>query len=320
MSTLYLHIGLPKTGSTFLQEEVFPLFDSFEYLYKPDVGLLEDDFPYATSTHRFMEQSPVVWRDLGETLFHELFGPAPVQGKNVLLSDEGIGNKEPVTVQTHLSELNALANQWGFTRVRAFGSVRHQASRMASSYAQGSERRLGASQRDFEERARQEIGADYYQRGVRLEYDLLWQSLTDVLGEENVLLLPYELMKNDLPDFLERWFIFLERQDEGDRVIEQLLSGKGNNRKNVRSVSSNTWALRKRTTRNAKAVVRLRPGRLFNALGLPMRVALRWPDLSREDEIRLTPSLSREIMQNYEKSNRAFAAHIDMDLSPYGYY
>ena len=71
--------------------------------------------------------------------------------------------------------------------------------------------------------------------------------------------------------------------------------------------------------RNAKTV-RLRPGRLFNALGLPMRVALRWPDLAREGEIRLTPSLSREIMRKYEKSNRAFAAHIGMDLSPYGYY
>ena len=319
MSTLYLHIGLPKTASTFLQKTVFPLLDSFEYLCTPNADLLEDDYPFSTSLHRFFKQSPVVWRDLGETLFHELFGSAPMQGKDVLVSDEGIGNKEPVTIKMHLSELNDLANQWGFTQVRAFGSVRYQASRMASSYAQVSDRRLGASQRDFENWTRQWISDNYYRKGVRFEYDLLWQSLTDVLGEENVLLLPYELMKQDLPDFLKRCFIFLKRQDEGKRVTEQLLSGEDSAPKNARSTSSNTWALRRRTTRNAK-VVRLRPSRMFNALGLPMRVALRWPDLAREDNICLTPSLSREIMQKYEKSNRAFAAHIDMDLSPYGYY
>lgn len=321
MSTLYLHIGLSKTGSTFLQKRVFSSLSGFDYLCKPAYELINGR---GTSLRRFFNQSAVVWRDLGDTLFHKLFGPVHTQREDVLISDENVCSQEPSTRAEHLSEFNALAGKWGFDQVRVFGSVRHQASRFASSYAQISDSRIGASQRDFENWVRQRIRgdyyrSDYYRSGVKYEYDLLWQSLTDVLGKENVLILPYELMKQDLEDFLERCFVFMERESESERIIGQLMADKKESRENVRSVSKNNWALRKCAKPNTKTF-RLRPGRLVNALGLPARIALPWPDFARGDVIRLAPSLEHEIMQTYEESNRNLAKHIEIDLSAYNYY
>lgn len=70
----------------------------------------------------------------------------------MLITDENACSyREPALITEHLSALKGVANQWGFERVRVIGSVRHQASRLASSYAQVSDRRVGVSQDKFEQ-------------------------------------------------------------------------------------------------------------------------------------------------------------------------
>jgi len=322
MATLYFHIGLSKTGSTFLQKEVFPLVESLQYFKKPIVELLDAERPWKGSLTRFFQRSPIIWRDLGETLFYELLGPRPAhrQKVDVLISDENACSyRDPSLVAAHLTAFRDLAIQWGFDRVRVIGSVRQQAFRLASSYAQTSDRRVGASQEDFEANLRETIGADYYNRGVTLEYDQLWQALAGVVRKDNILLLPYELMKQDFGAFMERWFAFLERGEEGRQLLKQLKKRVGIQLHNVRSASARTWALRQRTIQGAQTL-RLRPERLLGRLGLPTRIPLRWPDFDRGDRITVTPRLQWEVMQTYEQSNRALAAQIDMDLRHYGYY
>jgi len=270
---------------------------------------------------RFFERSPVIWSDLGEKLFTELFGAKDLKTRDdVLISDENACSyRDPVQVREHVKAFTELAKTWGFERVRILGSVRHQAARLASSYAQISDRRVGASQSDFEARMRRKI-ENYYKSGVTLDYARLRRALMGVIGSENVLLLPYELMKESLPDFLERWFQFLGRPEEGGRVTEEIEADSEDTKaRNVRSSSEDTWALRERTLRGVKTI-QLRPGRLFGALGLLTEVPLRWPDFEREDKIRLTPSLKWEIMNTYEESNRILAEHIEMDLGRYDYY
>jgi len=322
MSTLYFYIGLSKTGSTFLQQNVFSQIASLHYLDKPVLGFVDGKNPWDGILKRFFECSPIIWRDLGGKLFRELFGPVSAgshEGDALIADENACSYREPVLVTEHLSAFKDVANQWGFERVRVLGSVRHQASRLASSYAQVSDRRVGVSQDKFEQRVRKRIGPDYYQSGIKLEYDLLWQALVDVVGEENTLLLPYELMKENLPDFLRRYFSFLERAEEGSRIIEKVETSPDLATRNARSNGENTWALQDRTMRGVKTI-RLRPSRLFSALGLPSRIPLRWPDFEREDQIRMTPSLKREIMSTYEESNRVLSEHIEMDLGRYDYY
>ena len=202
--------------------------------------------------------------------------------------------------------------------MRFLCSVRQQATRMASSYAQVSDRRTGASQQDFEEYMRRRVN-DYYRQGIKSDYELLRQLLIGAVGEEHVLLLPYELMKTDLPAFLSRYFHFMERSDEGTSIIKKIGGSRKVQERNVRSTAEKTWRLRERTVRGVP-MLRLRPGRLFASLGLPTEVPLRWPDLKREHEIRLTPALEQDVMQMYEESNHALAQGIGMDLSRYGYY
>lgn len=323
MKTAYLHIGKSKTGSTFLQEEVLPLLSSIRYLRKPKSDLISGQNPWNGILNCFFQCSPAIWADLGQELLTDLFG-ATDEGaksrKDILISDENVcDHSGPILIKKHLSAFVDLLSGGGFDRVRILCSVRQQATRFASGYAQMSDRYVGASQSDFEAKARRKLGPGYYKKGIKFDYELLRRELVKVVGEENVLMLPYELMKEDLEDFLRRWFCFLERQEEGEQIMEKLESESDTKGRNVRSSSERTWVIRPRTLRAARTI-RLRPVRVFARFGLPTEIPIRWPDYEREEEIRLTPQLEQEIMSTYKKSNRALAEAIEMRLGQYDYY
>jgi len=297
-----------------------------DFRYKPKSDLLPGPYPWTGILAVFFGKSPVIWEDLGYTLFGKLFGcvgDEPPSDRDVLISDENAGSwVDPFVLKSHLITFQRLTRKWNFGRVRVLISVRNQAEKFASSYAQISDRRVGASQADFEQRVDSLIGtrSAYYRTGSgsAFDYEQLLRALRDAVGAQNVLLLPYELMRNDMEAFLSEWFAFLGLPNEGKSVIQAVKSVSGS-KQNVRSTSDNTWRIRERTERDVPFIW-LRPGRVFSALGLPNKLLLRWPDFKRESEIRLTEELRNKIMDRYRESNRALERAIGMDLSQYGYY
>ncbi len=277
---------------------------------------------------RLFNRCPTVWEEFGDKVFGELFDPLGVGDEDgpsrVVISDENVSKlgRCPLQFAEHLGEFRRLAERWGFERVRLLVSIRSQATWLASAYAQISDRRAGASQSDFEEWVRRvtDRSQDYYKRGIGLDYLLYRRACVETLGQENVLLLPYEFMQESPAGFFRKWFQFLECPEKEDTCLQTLVDAPA---RNVRSSSEDTWEVRDRAVTNAESSIPV--GQLLEtmglpALGLPSRIPLRWPDLAREKEIRLTPSIREQVVQAYRQNNRRLAEDIGRDLGRYGYY
>jgi hypothetical protein len=323
--TLYLHIGFPKTGSTHFQQAILPELPGMTYFDRPSSSIIQQKAPWDGVLNRLFECSPQVWSRFGRSIFNELFGSPTDNAQrahDVLISDENMwisGARDPYLVQRHLQRMMDLASEWGFARIRIIAIFRRQDTWMASAYAQTSDQYRGASQRDFEQRVRRRLdpSREYFDTRVDLDYSLQYRLLCDCLGSENVLFLPYELMKDDMEGFYRHWFDFIGLKMNSS--MGSLLNKASTAKHNVRSSGKATWALRERTTRNVPFVW-LRPGRLFSLMGVqPPKLYLRLPDLHRGNEISLTPELSRHILSRYRESNRQLNSKIATDLDQYGY-
>lgn len=336
MTTLYLHIGFPKTATTFLQDAVFPKISSISCFKKPRVQLGDRKERLGT---RFY-YSPQLWREKGFDLFSQVLGPKP-QGEakeDVLISDEGFGGgitaphpwipatrprqdreNGPHSTCVHLMELRKVALEWGFSQVKVIMGIRRQDRKLASGYAQVSDKVKGASQENFERWLRRVLdpARGYYEGGgLHHNYYLFWQKITEAVGAENLLVLPLELLQENMSEYLGRLFDFLDLPEEGKHITTSVHEN-ANRKRNARSSSENTWRLREPMNTG----LRLRPGRLFRTVGLPDRLPLRWPDFGREEEIRLTPELKASILNVYAAGNRCLDRVIkEVELQSYDYW
>jgi hypothetical protein len=337
--TLYLHIGLPKTGTTFLQRHVFPGIESLFVLCKPLSEIVTPPSPWQSGLSTFFDCSPVIWSSLGERLFSELLeGRSPEDGRSVLISDENLSPSMryprdflgppkasfgcgPVQTARHLTEMAKLARARGLARTRIIVILRRQDTWLASAYAQSSDRWPNASQAHFERWVGSVLdpAEDYWTTGVTLDFALLRRVIVDVVGSENVFMLPFELMQEDLAEFLGRWFAFMGIPEHA--VDSMYDHGTDGNRalSNIRSVGPDTWKIRPKTEWRARSLP-LRPWRLWNSLHLPTRILLRLPEFRRGKTVSLTPAIRAKIMETYSKSNGEVSEYVGVDLGKYGYF
>lgn len=336
-STITLHLGMSKTGTTFLQQRLFPVLPGVHFYDQPRTNKLNGG-PYQGLLARAFKRSPALWNDIGDELYSELIkeGDFSGSGKIVLISDQSAGpamfEAEPYSGHylerernradqfcSHIASLSNIAKKYGASRVRVILIFRRQDDWLASKYAQRSNRIKNASQKHFETRIRSVIDpADrYYTDGVVLNYYYLWQKLVDTVGEENLLMLPYEWFNNAPSEYLTAIaeFITSLKRSQLNRVMNSV----DIHQINVRSVSKNTWQLR-RSKNKSPVSVRLRPARLFKKLGFPIRVPLTMGDRGLHDEISLSPRLRDEIMGKYKDTNRKLSLLLGIDLKNYGYY
>lgn len=310
--TLTLHIGLPKTATTFLQTGVFPRMSGPIFLATPQSALFEDPDD-AEADHRIMscalKRSAAIWRECGDVLFAEMLGPrSQWTPQDVLISDEGIGRiaSRPELLRAHLDAIAERAAGWGFSRLKLVCVFRRQDHWLASHYAQVSDRNSAPSQADFERTARNLVAPFHsrYRLGMLLDYATLYDVLTEAAGATQVAMMPYERFKTNPDGFQRELSTFLGAPEmdpsHGSGVTEV--------DRNARSSGADTWAIR-------PARRHVRPhglARAFERLG----------DLGQRRRARtvtLTPEVSVQVLDAYRASNARLASALGLELSAYGY-
>lgn len=311
-----LHMGYPRTGSTFIQKEILPHLESVQALSKPYENILEGGSSLGT-LGRFFQRSPRIWEAYGEQLFSSLFGSPAEQedAAGVLLSDESVGitlarecsyvgNVAPVGgAQTassgsgnayfqipHLHELSRLVREWQFTRVRAIVVIRRQDTWVPSAYVQESNHRENPCQTNFREHVHTLLDPHrrLYEDGIVLDYHAVGRGLMDALGEQNVLILPYEMMKEDLADFFDHWIDFLDLPENDADRLQSLIERSNFKARNARGLSGNRWSIYESGAEEKR-------------------------------EIKLTEELSQQIMTPFRELNQRLDGMLEADLEGYGY-
>ena len=131
--TLHLHIGIPKTASTWLQKKVFPLLEHLYYVDCPKSLLFKDaaDLVDQRLISSAFRKSSEIWPCFGDAIFQELLGDRDAwlaDGRDLLISEEGIGRQasRPALLGAHLRELREKASEWGFGRLNIVCIIRRQ--------------------------------------------------------------------------------------------------------------------------------------------------------------------------------------------------
>ncbi|WP_340106376.1 hypothetical protein [Rhodohalobacter sp. 8-1] len=120
--TLYLHIGIPKTASTWLQTNVFSKLDHLQFL-DCSKNTMFQDIPDLSAKQRSLgnifSSSIHIWEKFGDTIFEGLIGDRQAWLKNdqdLLISDERIGRQgsRPALLAAHLRYIKRKAFNWSF--------------------------------------------------------------------------------------------------------------------------------------------------------------------------------------------------------------
>ncbi len=318
--TLFLHIGLPKTATTFLQTDIFPRFGGVDVFATPTDPAFSDRDDRA-SGHRSMtcmcKRDPRVWRTYGPDVFAGLLGSASQwTPKNVLISDEGIGRagSRPDLLAAHLVEIGRIAADWGLARVAVILAVRRQDHWLASHYSQMSDRNRDASQEDFERAARHLVNpsGDRFKLGMMLDYTTLAGCISDVVGRENVLLYPYERQREDPEHVYAEIAAFVGADWKSPGGPDGHPAIPAPDGVNVRSIGSDRWSIRPFSDGP-----RVLPFRVSRAVGLPHRLIL--PRLFRKKSFALTQKISRIVLDTYGPSNERLCRELGVDVARYDY-
>lgn len=274
---LTLHIGLPKTATTFLQKEVFQSSPKLTYVYNVRRGPLEKllERQQRVSTLRF----PTMRKELEELL----------PSGNVLVSDENISmhvkepwrNKGP-TPATFCKRAEQLQGVVGTLRVIV--GIRRQDQWFASRYAESARLCEDFSQADFDERAERLVKGPIKGSLKWLDYEKVYSQLSKCLGQENVLLLPMELVGTD--------------PESAIRSLQDFTGAKG-------------WARRHR--------IRLKQGKIQPANVLSVG-GDSWSLKGHDTVLRLGEEPKAAILARYREGNRNVSEQLKLGLERFGYF
>jgi hypothetical protein len=338
MKKLFLHVGPGKTGTTFLQEKVFGRLEETKYIPYPKIntknGYIEFGNIFLFSPHIWEDDTSGVTKSLLEQVKRG-------EAKTVLVSSENIhggfgfppngwiekppkmydaydlrfhDRHDPSSLSSHLYALTKSLKEV-VKEVGIIFTIRRQDKKIASEYAQISDRVWGASQSNFskwvESLMSKPLG--YYKGGgVNIDYYKSIKEIEKVVGKKNLLVTVFENMKQDIESYVKRILMFLNCKE-----IKKVLRKIEIKKVNSRSYKKNTWGIRPLD----KQSINLPAKSILKKLGLKRLLKIPQLDYRRGRKINLTPKISKSIMEVFSRGNKKVDKLLNnKNIKKFGYY
>jgi len=249
-NTFYLHIGLPKTATTFLQARVFKHLQSLTYVHRAEARKFFRDKGWRSFTSAF-RRSPEFWQTEKRNrlaLFAKKFGG---QKPGLLVSEENVSvsvgffapavkQATPRQVARHLRAMRKAAAAAGIKQFKVILTVRRQDTWLASRYAQSAVKFANPGQEHFEELVDALLAKreGFEERAAWLDYGSLFTLLERAVRPANLHIMPQELLRADPHQALSALGDFLGESDLASLASTDKTNGPSN------SAGEDQWKLR----------------------------------------------------------------------------
>jgi hypothetical protein len=292
-----LHVGLPKTGTTFLQNNFFNKIQEIQFM-TPHLNWSEE-FKWVYEINKNIEYS--LFRDSNKSrgqyfpdkkrneYIVESIAYLSHIDQRVLVSSEGLCGASFSPIKNNYDSAIFLRDIFGDSKILFI--FRQQANYCESIYKQlvFKENRFKRYVKFEEVYSKDECKKSLSKYG-ELNWHEIYNNYCEVFGVNNVLALPYEYMETDLKHFIFKIQDFMGIEVDLDDSFF----------KNKENVSKKTYHY---TFQNRLEKLFLNPFR---------KDGLSFSALTQETKI--------DIMNDVRKSNIKLAEEIDIDLSTYGYF
>jgi hypothetical protein len=305
-SDILVHIGYHKTGSTYLQDHFF----------KPENGFTTDIGESRTRIVRdLVYPDNFKFDPAGCRAFYEPYIQAATsQDLSFVLSHERLSGYPPSGGYDRMLIAQRLAETFPGSRVLII--IREQKSLIRSLYSQFITDGGDLSLARFLESPEPQLGRMPGFRSEVYEFDLLISYYQGLFGRERVLVLPFEMMVQDIGEFLNRISVFSGKP--GPSVIPDVVT---NRRRPVTMQRAQKWGNRVFSNNE------LSRGAWVGIPRFQRRFAMfeRFFQLTTPQWLddRLHSNISRQIKSfagtRYAGSNLRTGALIGVDLAKYGY-
>jgi len=236
------HIGLPKTGTTFIQQSIFKKSRNIISYYNRI--MINDFFKKNTGMNlrNIFRNSPEIWKDQTYySAFDKLIEKFIQSSKKLcLISDENFSvnsnffdlenpdDLEPDKLISHLKTLNERAINSGISGIKILFMTRERSSWLASRYAQSGPKFKNPKQEDFEDRIIQILekpnltGTKY----EWLDHKRVLKKFDEAFGR-NFRAISFEIFKEDRDVFIEDLNQFFDAKLEYESNKNAIKSRKG---------------------------------------------------------------------------------------------
>lgn len=294
----FIHVGLPKTATTFMQNSIFKKSLEINYMNRKRVN---DYFEKVVGVglRKIFSLSPLIWNGPGREALIQLIRRFGVS-KSLVISDENFSVNadffsfsgslhipDPYIVAAHMKSIDNIARDNGFAGVKVVISIRRQDTWLASRYVQSADKISVFSQEDFERRVNNIFSCNKfaYSKKVWIDYEYLLDVFSWAVGPKNVHFFPMEKLSAHPVEFVgELDSLFCARGSFVDMAKQEDFFAK----KSTNSKGSSTWS-----------IMTPAGGEVF---------------------IELNEDLRERLISEFRDSNMVFDKRLRLGLSSYGYY